>query len=184
MYKIIPDALLSDGYISSLFKSRHITNFHTACDFIWKLPYGRTSDPYNFKLVLSEQIGTCSSKHGLLKLLIDELGLDVELVVGIYAMTESNTPGVGLVLGKSKYDHVPEAHCYLRYNSHRIDLTRYETTAEAPIDQFFTETPFLVTELALNKVKMHKQFLVDKYGKAESEKIWQIREQCISALST
>lgn len=123
MFKNIPDTQLGDGFVSNLFKSQNVSSFHGACDYVWKLPYGRTSEPYNFELVLSEQTGTCSSKHGLLKLLIDELGLDVELVVGIYAMNESNTPGVGLILESSNYDYVPEAHCYLRYNGHRIDLT-------------------------------------------------------------
>jgi hypothetical protein len=44
-------------------------------------------------IVLAEQRGTCSTKHALLRRLAIEQGLDIALVLGIYEMTERNTPG-------------------------------------------------------------------------------------------
>ena len=101
MYQKLPNAtLLKSGHLSRQFRKIGIFTFHDACDFVWKLPYGRTSDKSNWLLVLSERTGTCSTKHALLKALANELSLNINLVLGIYPMKESNTPGVGTVVEK------------------------------------------------------------------------------------
>jgi len=184
MYWDVPDLVIGEGNISSLFKAKNLMSYHQACDYVWHLPYGRTSDPYNFESVLTEGKGTCSSKHALLKLLADEIGLDIELVMGIYPMKENNTPGVGVILEKSKFEYVPEAHCYLRYEGSRVDLTRFGAEAAEEINEFFTEVQLQPKELATVKAKIHRQFLVEKYGEGEFDLIWQVREACIAALST
>jgi hypothetical protein len=56
----------------------------------------------------------------------------IALVVGIYEMSERNTPRVGRVLAKYSLACLPEAHCYLRYDGIRIDVTRI--LAEAPAE--------------------------------------------------
>ena len=41
--------------------------FKELIDKIKNLPYGRNANRYDFTLVLSENKGTCSSKHAFLK---------------------------------------------------------------------------------------------------------------------
>ncbi|HWO29322.1 MAG TPA: hypothetical protein VNO32_11045 [Candidatus Acidoferrum sp.] len=69
------------------------TDLRTAAQYVCGLPYGRNSDPSDPVIVLAEQRGTCSTKHALLRRLAIEQGLDIALVLGIYEMTERNTPG-------------------------------------------------------------------------------------------
>ncbi|MEI6859208.1 MAG: hypothetical protein V5788_05390 [Shewanella sp.] len=168
MYSILPDARLIDGDISNAFKELSLTTYHEACEYVWHLPYGRTSDSKSWMLVLKEKTGTCSSKHALLKALADELNLNIELVVGIYAMTECNTQGVGKVLSNTKYDYIPEAHCYLRFNGIRIDLTRYSMTSKQPIEQFFVEKIISYDDIGDIKTKFHKKFIDEMVGVQEA----------------
>jgi len=65
------------------------------------LPYGRTANRTDLSLVISEQKGTCSSKHALLKEVADLNGIKgIDLIIGIYKMSEANTPGIGDELSK------------------------------------------------------------------------------------
>ncbi len=86
----------------------------------------RNTCPDDPLIVLTEQRGTCSTKHALLRRLAIEQNLDVALVLGIYEMAEQNTPGVGDILRKYELVLLPEAHCYLRMARRRIDVTREE----------------------------------------------------------
>jgi len=92
--------------IADSFSKLGINFLHDACAYVWKLPYGRNSDRANWRLVLSELRGTCSTKHALLKELMDELNLNVDLVVGIYPMNEDNTPGVGSVITEQNFSYI------------------------------------------------------------------------------
>lgn len=177
-------ALVDKGEISSLFLDKKIKNFHAACEYVWHLPYGRTTEPYDFKLVLLEGRGTCSSKHALLKLLADELNIGVALILGIYPMQESNTPGVGCILNETEFEYIPEAHCYLKHGGTRIDLTRYGLNAEEPIDVFFEEIEISPSELATNKNHIHRNYLSKRFGVNMLERVWNIRQACIEELST
>jgi len=184
MYSDLPNKVLSNSSISSLFKLKGVSTFHEACDFVWKLPYGRTNDQ-GLTAVLLEGKGTCSSKHRLLKGLVDELDIDgVELTVGIYLMNENNTPGVGSVLAQSEFDSIPEAHCYLRYDNHRIDLTRSEVVALKPINQFLKEVAVEAEDLPAFKEPFHYQYIVENYGNDRAKAVWTCRELCIAVLAT
>jgi hypothetical protein len=55
------------------------------------LPYGRNSDHSDWRLVLGEGRGTCSTKHALLADLARENRRHVALMLGIYEMDEDNT---------------------------------------------------------------------------------------------
>ena len=94
IYDALPNADVSaSGELSRQCLQLGMATFHNVCDFGWKLPYGRTSDKANWHLILSEKMETCSTKHALLKALADELSLDVNLVLGIYAMKASQYTG-------------------------------------------------------------------------------------------
>ena len=127
----LPDKKIqSTGPVSRAFQDLKIVGFRNACRYICKLPYGRNSDRADYRQVLSENKGTCSTKHALIASLAQELSIPVALTLGIYKMQESNTPGVGKVLQQFDLDFILEAHCYLRYKDRRIDLTK-ETAGES-----------------------------------------------------
>jgi hypothetical protein len=73
--------------------------------------------------------------------------------VGIYQMSERNTPGVGRVLAKYSLACLPEAHCYLRYDGIRIDVTRILAEAPAePIVHFLYEEEITPPQVGEYKV--------------------------------
>src|SRR4030095_6224530 len=101
-----------------------IGDFRAAGYYLHLLPYGRNTNRSDFRLVLSERRGTCSTKHALLAELAREQQLAVILSLGIYERAERNSPGVGVILGRYGLPCLPEAHCYLTYTGIRIDITR------------------------------------------------------------
>jgi hypothetical protein len=106
------------------------------------------------------------------------------LVIGIYAMKTSNTPGIGNVLSKYNFESIPEAHCYLEYQGYRIDLARYGLGSEAQINGFFVEKKISHTEIGEFKERFHKNYIRQQYGESGLKRIWRVREQCISAISS
>ena len=101
-----------NGPISQEVRNYSFTDFHVLAEFIRNIPYGRPSNVLDVLSVLKENSGTCSSKHRLLAAVAHECGHpEVELMVGIYKMSEANTPGVGFILEKASVASVHEAHC-------------------------------------------------------------------------
>jgi hypothetical protein len=125
--------------------------------------------------------------HATLAELAREQHLDVQLMLGIYEMTERNTPGVGAVLNRYGLTYIPEAHCYLRYESERIDVTGVAAGAE-PIDGFLHEEPITIEQIGQYKNDLHRRFLRDWIARTDTvsgrsvEDVWRIREECIAAL--
>jgi hypothetical protein len=119
-----------------------------------------------------------------------EQNLDIALVLGIYEMSERNTPGVGAVLAKYGLAILPEAHCYLRMAGTRIDVTgaAYRGLAEPSAD-FLHEEDIDPTQITNYKTDIHKQYLsrwIGDNGGLEGRSladIWKIREECIASLS-
>lgn len=180
--------LTGDGVVTGRFRARGLTDFAQAARWVQALPYGRTSSPDDVTLVLTEGRGTCSSKHALLAALAGELGLDLVLTLGIYEMSEANTPGVGAVLRRHGLTTIPEAHCYLVHAGRRIDLTRTVGAAE-PIGAFLHEEAIGVDQIGAYKVALHRRALADwiarepaARGRALSD-VWAIREECIARMS-
>ena len=152
-----------------------------ALDDEWVSTTGRRSD---WRLVLKERRGTCSTKHALLTELARENDRLVLLVLGIYEMDEINTPGVGSVLQRYGLRCVPEAHCHLVYEGTRLDLTR-DVRGERPIEDFLYEEEIAPQQIGGYKVDKHRAFV--RQWAAERglgfEQIWRVREVCIVALT-
>jgi hypothetical protein len=116
-----------------------------------------------------------------------EQAIDVQLMLVIYEMNERNTPGVGHVLSKYGMESIPEAHCYLRLNGSRIDVTGVPVGAE-PIGRFLHEEPITVEQIGEYKNRVHRQFLNEwAAGKQEldgltNDDLWRIREERLAAL--
>jgi hypothetical protein len=179
--------LEGDGRITNMFRAAGAQDFVGAAHHIWGLPYGRIRDRAEFWRVLKEGRGTCTTKHALLAELAREQGIDLDLMLGIYEMGEGNTPGIGGVLQKYGLSYVPEAHCYLRYQGVRIDVTGVPPGAE-PIERFLYEEPITVEKIGAYKNDLHRRFLHDWIARTESvqgrslDDVWRIRGECIAAL--
>ncbi len=163
-----------------------IASFLDLAQLVRSLPYARCTpgdDPYQ---VLKERRGTCSSKHCLLAVAArDSEHAELKLMVGIYRMSETNTPGVGRVLSRAGLPFVPEAHCYLASAGERFDFTGLIKGRESPFAAL--EAEYMVDPAALpeEKSQLHK-LAIDawrvevglSFGDA-----WALREECIAALS-
>ena len=179
----LPNAVINGhSQIETAFIKEGCNSFHAACEYVKTLPYGRTSRGADCSLVLSEQRGTCSSKHAILKVLADQLSIDLKLMVGIYQMNEENTPGVGSVLDLTDYDFIPEAHCYLKSSDHIFDFTRAAMPNAPSISEFLLEVEIEPSDIGSKKREIHIDFLRDQYGDDAVTLMWGIRERCIKTL--
>jgi hypothetical protein len=135
--------------------------------------------------VLTQNRGTCSSKHRLLAEVVQEFQqIPITLTVGIYDMHEDNTPGVGAVLDLAGVTSIPEAHCYLMLGSSRFDFTGLRLGATSPFQSLVCETAVSPKNLAEQKKRLHAERLLIWAGQhgVSLEDAWAIREACIAAL--
>jgi hypothetical protein len=190
-WDVLPQSSLKPaGPVTTEFCAQHIANFRSAGRYLHTLPYGRTANRADFGAVLREGRGTCSTKHALLAALAQEQALAIVLTLGIYAMSERNTPGVGAVLTRYGLTFLPEAHCYLTYEEKRIDITRAGVETTEPITEFLHEEAIIPEQIGDYKVSLHRQFLQHWVNHNAGivrgwsfEEIWRIREECIAALA-
>ena len=188
-WETLPDVLLHPaGPVTAEVVACGIRDFRAAGRYLHHLPYGRNTARANFRLVLSERRGTCSTKHALLAELAREQDIPIALTLGIYQMHERNTPGVGVILSHYNLPFLPEAHCYLTYEEDRIDITRSGVEAAEPIANFLYEETILPAQIGEYKVDLHKRFL--RCWLAENatngysfDELWNIREECIAILT-
>ncbi len=176
------------GLISQLFLSVGMTTFLQAAEYIKQLPYGRNANKRNLATIFSDQCGTCSTKHAVLKVLADENRISgLHLMIGMYRMNAKNTPPVAEVLSQFNLEYIPEAHCYLRFGDLILDYTKYG-------DKLFEFLPDLLEEKVITpeqivdyKVNFHQWFMENwlienpqlTYNLKE---LWTIRERCIQAI--
>ncbi len=186
----LPDrALEGAGKITRAFVSAGANDFRAAARYVQALPYGRNSSRTDPLIVMREHRGTCSTKHALMARLALEQRLEIALVIGIYRMSERNTPGVGRVLAASGLEYVPEAHCYLRYLDDRIDVTREIAGGPAePIEHFLYEEKITPEQIGDYKIALHQRSMRDWIASPDAppglgfDELWKIREACIIAL--
>ena len=180
--------LWSKDKLTKLAKGKGIETWNELTEFIKNLPYGRNKNRTDFGLVLSEQKGTCSSKHALLKSIADHNSIpNIDLVIGIYRMTELNTPKIGTELTDNSIQFIPEAHCYLKINENRIDFTSEKSEFKKIEKDIIQEKLIEPNKVTNFKVDYHKNFLKNRLNETKSkfefDQIWRIREKCIENLT-
>ena len=178
--------LNAEGKLTSLLPSP-ITWANTV-KYVQELPYGRNSSRYDPSLVLSEMKGTCSSKHAVLKLIADENNIEnVKLILCLYKMKASNTPGIDKVLEKYGVEYLPEAHCYLDIEGVKSDFTNPNADLSAIENDLIEESEIQPDQVGEYKVNYHQDYVkkwIEQSGLSFSfSEIWKIREECIQALS-
>ena len=180
------EKLVPAGPITARFLALGVPDFREAARYLLSLPYGRTSDRADVTLVLNEGRGTCSSKHALLAQLAAEQRVPVTLTLGIYEMTEANTPGAGRILASHGLSSLPEAHCYVVHSGRRVDITRSGKEPAEPITRFLHEEIIRPEQVGKYKEAVHRRFLTQWLtsmpGGRTPEEVWRIREECIAAL--
>ena len=180
--------LISNDELTSFIKGKGIQTWEELVEFVQSLPYGRNSNRTDFGLVIIEKKGSCSSKHSLLKKIADLNNVpNVKLILGIYKMNKNNTPNIGNVLINNSIDFIPEAHCYLKIDGKRIDITTFQSDFERLEKDIIQELEIQPEQVAEFKVEYHKGYLKNWILKNNIERnfdeIWQIREQCIGNLT-
>ena len=180
--------LTSRDELTNLIKGKGIETWEETIEFVESLPYGRNSNRTDFKLVVTEQKGSCSSKHAMLKKVADLNKIPgIKLILGMYRMSEKNTPGIGNVLTENSIEFIPEAHCYLKVDGKRTDITTAESSFSQLEEDIIQELEIYPEQVSKYKVEYHKKFikrwLKDTNSKFEFEQIWRIREKCIQNLT-
>lgn len=171
------------GPLGAEFTAAGCSDFRSAVAHVRQLPYGRTSARGRYQLVLEEGRGTCSTKHAILAALAEEHGHGVKLMLGIYEMSEENTPGTGPVLSHHGLDCIPEAHCFLKAGSVRVDVTRGSGSGDLSMT-LIHEEEIEPHQIDTYKPAVHRRFLTRwaEERDLEPEMVWGVREECIEAL--
>lgn len=174
--------------LSKICRTIKTDTFSKLCDYIKKLPYGRTKNRSNYTSIIKEQKGTCSSKHAFLKAVAEENNqTHIKLYIGIYKMNEANTKGVGRIIAQRDIKYIPEAHTYLKVNNKIVDVTRSCKSQITFENSLLIEQEIKPDQIGEYKVSWHqsyiKQWLSEKKTRYSFKEIWCIREDCIAALS-
>lgn len=174
---------------STLCKAKGLNDFVSLCNHIKNVPYGRTTNRSNYRAVLKENKGTCSTKHAFLKeVAIENSIIKMQLCIGIYKMNDTNTKGVGDVLKQYHLEYIPEAHTYIKINGAILDVTRATISGESFEDRLLLEKEIQPQDIGDFKIQTHqnylKQWLTEENLEYTFKAIWAIREDCILAIST
>ncbi len=186
---MIQFSIADKGEISRAFLAKGITTFEATCSYVKSLPYARNSNKDDVFTVFTDDCGTCGTKHALLKRLADENSIEgLELITGIYKMDGSNTPGVGPVLEKYGLEYIPEAHNYLKWEGRIFDYTFPHVKTTGFNEELLEETVITPEQISAYKVELHKNYLTrwlisNKRINLPLGRLWEIREECIAALS-
>jgi len=180
--------LLSKDELTVIINNNGIQTWGELIDFVKTLPYGRNSNRTDFELVITEKKGSCSSKHSLLKKVANLNNIpNIKLILGIYKMTKNNTPNIGNVLIDNSIDFMPEAHCYLKIEGIKTDITTFQSDFEKLEKDIIQELEIQPEQVAEFKVEYHKDFIknwiLENNVKMDFDEIWQIREKCIMNLT-
>lgn len=180
--------LHADAPLSKACRQHTIMDFHQAVDWIHQLVYGRNSRKDQLECLLTEQRGTCSTKHAFIAQLALENEVEgIQLIMGIYQMNARNTPGIGAILTEHQLAYLPEAHNYLNYAGQRIDLTNLPNAQASPFDALMEEIEITPQQIAQFKAQYHQAFLKrwieNENSPLSLDQIWLIRESCIAALA-
>ena len=180
--------ITADLPLSIVTRELGISNWKNLVSYIQELPYGRNKNRQDLSLVLKEKKGSCSSKHAFLKAVAQENKQDaVTLILAIYKMNGENT-GIGSVIEATGLSYIPEAHCYLKIENERIDITSSSAAFDNLKEAILSEIEITPDQVATFKVAYHQEYLKNWIEEIQLnktfEEVWKIRESCIQYLSS
>jgi hypothetical protein len=171
--------------VSVCFYHQGITTLWEAISWVHQLPYGRNSQRDRYSLVFSEKKGTCSTKHALIKALANEVSVPLELNIAIQPLDEVNTPQIAAILQAHQLPAILDAHCYLSFQNHIIDITNPKTLISSLNRNTVQAIMIQPEQIGDFKLQYHQQFIKD-WVKPQPpltfEQIWSAREKYIETL--
>ena len=190
VYEKLPEKeIRSRGPISDKFLTLGITSFKEACFYVHQIPYGYNTDKDNKYILFTEGKGSCTSKHGVVATLAEELGIPVFKNVGVYKFTEEISRGTRQILAKYDLPYIPMVHCFLVYDKFRFDLTEGNKNGkEMSIEEFIQVNqviPFITRKdeyLLFREIVKAKVLPSHEMHGVEMKTILQAREEAIKLL--
>jgi len=137
-YDKLPDAEIKPiGELSKKFLELGIKTFKDACEYVHNIDYGYNTNYEDKMILFKEKRGSCTSKHGVIASLAQELNLTLYKHVCVYKLTEEITTGVNEILEKFEIPYIPMVHCFLVYENYQFDLTEGNHNGKKkPIDDY------------------------------------------------
>lgn len=175
----------SQGKVSKAFLDKNISTLWDAIKYVYQLPYIRTTDRENYFQVLDEHRGVCSTKHALIAALAEELSIQLKLTLGLFLITRENTPEITSILDHYHLEAIPEAHSYLKYNKHILDITFPDAVEFSFNTKVEHEIPLTPQQIGAFKVEKHHAFLYEWMKDKPDlnfDLIWTAREEWIEKL--
>ncbi|MHA1673106.1 MAG: hypothetical protein ACTSYI_05710 [Promethearchaeota archaeon] len=127
-------------YFLNLKSNTAIKTFKDACLYVHHMPYGYNSDRDDKWALFNENLGSCSTKHGIIATLAKELGIPLHKHVGIYKFNEEICTGTRKIIEKYQIPYIPMIHCFLVFQEYQIDLTEGNLNGKnQPINDFIQE---------------------------------------------
>lgn len=121
---VLPDVEIQGrGPVASVFLQKGISSFRAACRAVKAMPYGHNSNSENSLILFEEGRGTCTTKHGAIARLAQELDLPIHKILGFYHLNDTIVTGVDEIIRPYGLSFIPQVHCFLQYESYRVDLT-------------------------------------------------------------
>ncbi|MEO1403639.1 MAG: hypothetical protein AAFV72_20675 [Cyanobacteria bacterium J06635_1] len=121
---VLPDTEIQDrGEVSKILLGVGLKTFQAACRYVKAMPYGSNTNSENSLILFEEGHGTCTTKHGAIARLAQELNLPVYKNLGFYRLNDAIVTGVDAILAPHGLSFIPQIHCFLDYESYRVDLT-------------------------------------------------------------
>jgi hypothetical protein len=157
-YTVLPNPVITrNGIISEKFIRLNVKTFWDACSYVHELPYGYNSTTNDILVLFKEGFGSCTTKHAVIATLAEELDIPVYKMVGIYAMNEEIVTGTQYIVEKYHLPYVPMIHCFLVYESYRVDLTEGNNNGKNhSLEQF------LFTEKVIPNISEKDEYLLYK----------------------
>ncbi|MHA1124731.1 MAG: hypothetical protein ACTSO7_03410 [Candidatus Heimdallarchaeota archaeon] len=189
-YDYLPDKEITQaGEMSKKFLELGMTSFKEACLFVHNMDYGYNSDKDDTVILFKEMKGSCTTKHGVIATLAEELDIPLNKKVGIYKLTEEIVTGTNTILKEHDLLYVPMIHCFLIYEDYRFDLTEGNFNGKkTPIEEFIQDEqviPFITVKdeyLLFLKVLKEKILPSKEMKGKERRTILKAREEAIKLL--
>jgi len=173
------------GCVGKKFVELEIDDFHRACGWVRDLPYGYNSNHSDPLIIFAERRGICSTKHGVIALLAQELGLDVHRMLGFYKLDENIVSGIHEILEKHGLSYIPQIHCFLSFHMNFVDLTKDDCHARKKgLDEFdvmFRVQPDLSEMEELEYYKLGLEYYImsdEKLANVEKDDLVAILQEC------
>ncbi|NHJ48082.1 MAG: hypothetical protein FK733_09870 [Asgard group archaeon] len=163
-YENLPDkTITSAGIISKKFLDLGIKSFKEACLYVHNIEYGYNSDKDNKMILFLEGKGSCTTKHGVIATLAEELGIPLYKKVGIYKFTEEISTGTDEILKKYNLLYIPMVHCFLAYEDFKFDLTEGNNNGKnTSIEEFIHEEKVIPFITRVDEYKLFIKILKEK----------------------